>query len=407
MKVDGILDALQKSLGQAGGGLSFKADSPFAASVRLGDVISGKVLRHYEGNRYGVSFGGQERIVDSAIPLSTNEMLYGKVIGLDDKVHLRRVFPDQPGNAEPAPEVARGSANGELGAILGRYRIEPSPGDVKMLAGLVRSGAPPELTALAASVLGKLGIPLSPELARAMLRVLRNGLHGDRDLQIVAAAPELRTGSDPAVQSEGDAVTALSALLSELLPETRDEGPESPVGESPAAGQQGEEPAQAVAGFGDGRAESRERQEERLAEYVLNAQIGGTVAHRLASFPIWFGGRLVEVNVALFSQNSAEAPPEGIRHRKLVISLDTESLGHIDVSAYIAAQRVRLEVVTETESGAAAMAGHLPDLKRILGERGWVLDEADYLTLPRQEGNHAVRAVVRHHLAHDSLSRLM
>ena len=73
MSVDKVTEAIQQAVSRFDKALSIKSDSAFSKSLNLGQVLKGKVLRHYEGSHYVVSFNGQEKVVDSAIPLKTGE----------------------------------------------------------------------------------------------------------------------------------------------------------------------------------------------------------------------------------------------------------------------------------------------------------------------------------------------
>ena len=72
-----------------------------------------------------------------------------------------------------------------------------------------------------------------------------------------------------------------------------------------------------------------------LARWVLNAQTGGSVAHRVATLPLLLDGELVELDVAMFAQggDAQREQAEGIRHRELVFALTTPALGHIEIRA--------------------------------------------------------------------------
>ena len=77
----------------------------FRAALKLGEIIRGRVMRSLGEGRYSVSFHGQERIVDSAIPLRTDDILHGRVIALGDRVELQRVRTE-PAQAAEAPGPA-------------------------------------------------------------------------------------------------------------------------------------------------------------------------------------------------------------------------------------------------------------------------------------------------------------
>jgi flagellar hook-length control protein FliK len=144
-----------------------------------------------------------------------------------------------------------------------------------------------------------------------------------------------------------------------------------------------------------------------LGQHLLNVQSEGSVSHRLSHFPLWFGDRLVEISVALFSQQQASCGEEGIRHRRLVISLDTDHLGHLDITLNLANRHLRLCLTSENEVSTKQLALHLGELKNVLESYGWVIDEIQYVTDKTVDAGTALRAVVEHHIAQDSLSRLM
>ena len=78
--------------------------SDFAGGLNLGQIIKGKVMRQYDGGRYLVSFGGHERVVDSSVPLTSGELIHGRVIGLGERVELQRVYPgEESDTSAPKP----------------------------------------------------------------------------------------------------------------------------------------------------------------------------------------------------------------------------------------------------------------------------------------------------------------
>jgi hypothetical protein len=61
---------------------------PFRAALRLGEIIRGRVMRSLGEGRYAVNFQGHERVVDSTIPLRSEEILHGRVVAVGDRVEL-------------------------------------------------------------------------------------------------------------------------------------------------------------------------------------------------------------------------------------------------------------------------------------------------------------------------------
>src|SRR3954452_22379567 len=91
--------------------LLVKSDVDFAAKLTLGQIIKGRVLRAYEGGRYLMDFYGQQKVVDSAVPLRAGDVIHGRVVGLGEHVELQRVLlesarpdaPATPGTVAAAP----------------------------------------------------------------------------------------------------------------------------------------------------------------------------------------------------------------------------------------------------------------------------------------------------------------
>jgi hypothetical protein len=137
---------------------------------------------------------------------------------------------------------------------------------------------------------------------------------------------------------------------------------------------------------------------------VLNTQTGGAVSHRVGTLPLLLGGRLVEVDVALFDQGARQRQGEA-RSRHLVFLLDTASLGGVEVSARLVDSRLRLRFAAERESTLELLAGRRDELSRRLAELGWTVDEIAYEPRESAGRNAAYRAVADHVVAQGSLDR--
>jgi hypothetical protein len=118
------------------------------------------------------------------------------------------------------------------------------------------------------------------------------------------------------------------------------------------------------------------------------------------------GDRLIEVDIAVFEQRQGQIK-EGIRHRQLVFSLHTDNLGHIEVTAKIAGDHLRIRVSTETQEKTEIASRHFAQLRDTLIEFGWQVDELIYETRDANGPGEVVGAVIEHIISQDSLSRLM
>ncbi len=129
MKVDPLQPVLTQ-LAKGASAISFAGGGDFASKLTLGQIIKGRVLRSYEGGRYLVDFAGQQKVVDSAVPLSSNEVIVGRVIGLGEQVELQRinanVAPPGPAVTAQAPSAlpVSGKSAELIAGLFGRFQAE-------------------------------------------------------------------------------------------------------------------------------------------------------------------------------------------------------------------------------------------------------------------------------------------
>src|SRR5207237_7591634 len=132
-----------------------------------------RVLRRYEGSRYLVDFDGHQKVVDSAVPLRTDEVIHGRVIGLTERVELQRVNASVTPLSETATALTSHALNlpGKSGEVISglfeRFQAQLAPQDLALLQRAVERASQPERMALAGLVLAKLGVPVSPPALRA------------------------------------------------------------------------------------------------------------------------------------------------------------------------------------------------------------------------------------------------
>ena len=411
MTVSHIEQALQQGLWRLDQGFALTASQDFISTLTLGQVIKGKVLRQFEGNRYGVSFGGEERVVDSAIPLRSGEILHGRVIGLDEKVHLQRVpAPREDGiqkqvELDPDGIFSKGEKADSIRELFQRHRATLTAEEHSRIRVLGRSAGNLPVIASSALVLRKLGMVLDESLIRAVARALQD--RGSIARTVTAEqATTLTANAAEKVADNRETMRLLSSALAQLsMP---DLSATNEVDAERAA--TGDDPAMAdtnLDGGDQGSHGGREGSEWLLGRWLLNAQSEGAVAHRFISVPLWMGDRLVELNLAFFSQTKDESASDGIRYRRILLSLDLDTLGHVDIEIVAANQRLRVAFETQSESITQMLASRLGNLKADFSDFGWDLDELSYATRELSTLDLPSQAVVSHHVRQDSLSRLM
>lgn len=389
----------------------------FAASLKMGQVLKARVLRHYEGNRYLADFGGNERVVDSAIPLSTGEILYGRVIGLGDKVELQRVQdasagtePAAPGTIAPAPVPG-----GQLGALLetvsAEYRVNFSESDRSALLAAARKVDQPQLMMQVGAYLNKLSLSQNADLLEAVYSRLNR--EGEKQLRAAGldSAPELSSTEMGSGAVGAAALKEMSSILERATDQTETEHPREDSSEmaSRDSASQGlqEAAVQAMHRQTQNPDTSRDELMARMAQWLLSAQGGGSVSHRLGSIPFLLDGRLVEVDLALFEQRQSPHVNGATTHRKIVLALNTENLGKVNVEATVAGDNLRLRVLTDDREHSNAVADHAQALRQSLTRLGWNVDEIRYETRLQGQAGDPARSVLDHMIGLDTFNRLV
>lgn len=411
-------------------------DGDFAAKLTLGQILKGRVLRSYGDQRYAVEFDGQRKVVDSAVPLTTGETLHGRVIGLGERVTLQRIPPPRPGQAA-LPDLAQadtGTANtaaNTVAALFERYQAQLDPAGLQALQRLAGRHAAPEQVALAGLVLNKLGLQITPEFVRAVQAALAKpgnaGLFALPTQALALAGTPAAAGAARA--DAADALPALAAWLERAVTDLPEGRPRRPGGAADVDGGVGGDAGVDPGGYAGSDAASDAASDARnpgagaegfagdrgladgggdLARWILNAQTGGAVAHRVATLPLLLNGELVELDVALFAQDGeaqhAPAHP-GIRHRALVFALTTPALGAMEIHAQLSNGQVRLHVTADATTTTQYLAEHAEALASGLAGIGWQVDEQRYASRTAGQRSGVLASVVEHLISPGSVSR--
>ena len=384
----------------------------FAGSLNLGQILKGKVLRQYDGNRYLVNFDGQERVVDSTIPLRTGELLHGRVLAISDRVEMQRVYTEsetatvQPDAVDGMRSFALSQAEVKLDAILQKYQARLTDAERSTLLRVTRNADDPNSMAQVGVFLNKLGVSQSSELLQAVYAQLKRRSDHVETHDQWSSLPQLEVATGLAA-AQGAAVRQLADIVTRATGISTDKADEQSADTTAAPTLQDADQDKAVQATNFRPNQDDGDAANRLAQWLLNAQSGGSVMHRLGTLPLLLGGRLIEVDVALFEQRREAVQKPQAQHRQLVFTLQTEHLGRVEVVARVVGDRVRVSVATDDEQNTALAAGHVQALKAALAEAGWVTDEVSYETRTVDERTGAVSSVVEHVISADSMNRLV
>jgi len=373
-------------------------DRPAPGSeLSLGQIIKGRVLRHYEGGRYLMSLEGRERVVDSSVPLQTGEIIRGRVVAIGDRVELQPLAEEgaaagtASGIVQENADAGAASPADELTAAFASAGLKLDEPARAALTRALRSASDPQGMILAALALAKLGLPQEPALLDAVRSLLRRQ----------------PSTSEPQAESPGAFVISAGQSLAQQLRDAIKTA--LPGSEAASAAENPATPADISSAGADGRPAPDNggpgADSGTLGQWVLNAQTGGSVFHRVGTLPLLIGGRLVEVDVALFEQDARQAKPGEQRSRHLVFVLNTEGFGRVEVSARLVNSHVRVRFASDRDATLDSLAGRQEELRRQLTQLGWVVDEIAYEPKADEDANPVYRAVVDHLVTQGSLDR--
>lgn len=392
--------------------LSLPGGVEFGDSLRLGEIIKGRVLRQYDGGRYLVSFDGQERVVDSSIPLQTGELIHGRVITIGERVELQRVpAPDVQSEIDSVPQISldarlRGRAGQLLDQVLSRYNLRLNAEEAGTLTNAIRRADDGQAMALAGAMLSKLGLKQAPELLWPLYSALVRRETQSTGLVLEPVVDVARVAEQGA-QTQPALIRQIAEAIDRTIDKPDDEGRDPDASPTPGAAAVPGVIGAAVPAIKQLADDDPRSGRDALARWLLNAQIDGSVAHRLGTLPLLLGDRLVEVEMSFFEQRrDAEQRPDA-RHRKIVFALQLEGLGRVEVTAHLAGNHVGVKVATQDGDKTAVVSRHAEQLRSLLDGIGWTVDEVVYETRRADEHNGVVRAVVEHVVSQDSLNRLV
>lgn len=402
--VSHVVNALHEALNRASGNLLVR-DAEFGDTLRLGQIIKGRVLREYATGRYLMDFGGQQKVVDSSIPLKVAEAFDSRVVALGDRVHLQRLNAA----AESATDMARtaravpgGRAEQSLVTLFAQFNTTLTPAELATAAKAVRQSANAGLMAHSALLLHKLGLPMSPPLLQAIYVRLLGGAPSRVDAD---AAPRLASGAEPATQTLDRLGALLSNALGAMRPDDVGALRQSQSTDLPSALPDAQDSAEFDA-HQDGQADQGNK-DWLLGQWLLGVQSHPRIAHRLFTLPIWFGERLVEVSVALYSEQGPETVASALHYRRVVFFVSVEHLGKVQITVHAIDRQLRLEIAADSERATDTLARHVGALRQALNEMGWQIDDVRYVQADLDGDGAVLGSVVHHHISQHSLSRLM
>ncbi|GEM_PF-6296059 len=389
-----------KSLG-SNANIAFDVDKEqWLNTITAGQILKGKVLKVYSEHKYGVMLGGQERIVDSAIPLSIGNTISGKVTSINEKVVTMKIVETHVlNNAESRvkEKISPGNSVADFKVI--DYGVNLTDLQQKIIVDAANKSQTPDIAIKAGLYLAKLGLPVTADLLHEL--TLRINSKGDLNLiYLNNQVPKISFQTDEVVRATG---------LSEVVENLRRyfQG-ESLLGNKFIDVQKKIDLVENNNYVDENKFisdESSNDSEELLLEgllsNILNINTQSSLQHSLKSFPLLIDDRLVEFEVAFFDTLNENAQNNALKSRSVRFSLDTK-LGKVFLYAHIVNDRLNINFSTVDALFLDALINHKQDLVDQLKGVGWLVDAINFSSDLNQDS--AAFSIVKHVLHQGSIN---
>lgn len=379
-------------------------------TITAGQILKGRVLRVYSEKKYGVDFSGQERIVDSVVPLSKGDILTGKVIGIGEHTVSMKIVSTQPLDASKLNKIdivkqAQNKTSIEIEAE--RFRVDLDKAQQTIIANAAGRTASSLGVIRIGLYLVKLGLPITVDLVKAMAkRVLENKASYFTDAQ--KQVPEL-TSDLATVENQPSKMVETIANLKNFFSN------DSINSETLFAENEGVDSSvyftnkiennfnQSDPNSTQSDAESNKKVAQILSR-IFNSSNGSHAKHRLQTLPVIIDGRLVEFDVAFFDQTLSEKSEAVLKSRSLKFALNTE-LGLLNIEARIINDRLSINFSSKNDFLISKVEEYQFSLNDNLIDAGWQVENVHYQVADVVDT--AAYEVVKHVLQQDSLDMII
>ncbi|ROH85893.1 flagellar hook-length control protein FliK [Pseudomethylobacillus aquaticus] len=380
-------------------------------SLTAGQILKGRIMRQHSEHQYAITLAGQERVVDSAIPLTVGDLIEGKVIGVSERtVSIRmthHLLAKPAERSTPAPEVASSQPSSLLKNEMLRWRIALTDTQFQLVHNSMQGLSEPLLAIRAGLYLAKLGVPLTAELIQAVYkRLLDSQMPGGGRFTLVEYLPDNAAPISSDTEVNANALyTGIIKVLAEHLEQqfqlqmNQAKLLRASAGNLPLMDQVAPETNMSQQ-FEDGE----DGGDNDLISLLMNVQTGASVQHRLHTLPIMIDGHIREFDLALFDDASEAERQNGMKCRHLRFCLHTE-LGEVQVDANVVNQQATLKFQATSAMMAGELEQHGEALASEMHDAGWHLEHADYELISKL--SRPASAIVEHVLTQDSLYRLL
>lgn len=392
-------------------------DPTLRNDLKPNTVLSGKVQSNLGDGKYLVSFIGKDYVVESTSLLKADEIIHGRVIGVGDKIELQRIYQEKASADKQSIKQQNwqllyesGKSGFRMAEVLQNYRVTLSADEQLSLLNFLKGSGEAEAVALTSVVLNKVGLKVSDSSLKILYPILSSSLNQKFTLQEITAHIDFETSSGAVTDSK--TISELSAFIASVVSEFPEVFQKSKINSENIK----EELLAAENDFSNtdndlNTNNGESSQDKNMYDFdarrvLLNSQSDGTVSHRIAVIPFIINEKLIEVDVAFFSQRHHHASDNSIVYKKIVLSLNLDMLGKIDVEIALANRNARVKINSDKNIITEEMVKYMPQLKADLEVQKIKIDELSYETTVSNDLGNVINSVVNHYVTQDSLSRI-
>lgn len=374
-------------------------------TITAGQILKGKILKVYSDGKYGVDFGGRERVVDSAIPLSVGSKLTGRVIVVSDESVSMKIVTSKEENINLSEKVQPKTVSTKtpLEIEIEQFRIDLSRQEKLTIIEASRHSENSVVTMHVGLYLAKLGLPISTEFIRIMTDRVLNDRQTFKD-NLLKNVPLLFTTDHAMIDSQHLNYTQSYENLKQFLEREFNAPENSNSSVSDNSNNTTGNPI-TIESFdskldNQGKQQSEEEQMAKMMADILNISTEGASKHTLQTLPIIIDGRLIEFDIAFFDQSKSKNNEMALRSRCIRFALDTD-YGRLSLVAQVVNNRLNISFASESHLLIDNLLTHQDSLDETLSDQGWIVDSIKYdLSNPE---NTAAYSVIQHVLQQGSL----
>lgn len=407
MKTDPINAAFLSRIGSGDTQLIYGQDKDqWLKSIVAGQILKGRVLRVYADNKYGVDFGGQERIVDSAVPLSRGDLLTGRVVGVSEHTVSMKIVSNAVSDVSKNDQkVVAKQAEYKSSVVIEADKFNINLNQLQESA-IVKASNQSVNATVAIRVglyLAKLGLPITAELVRAVTyRILDS--HDPSTLVFDKEVPELTSSIAILETLQSNSAQTLENLKDFFLHDFDLDNKQVDFNE--LSGSESDARLQLENQTNKNNFNNNENEmadEKRLRELlsrIFNVSNGSHAQHRFQTLPIIIDGKLIEFDVAFFDQLAQGSTNLVLKSRCLKFSLKTE-FGLLNLEARVVNNRLNISFSSESDYLLSQIEQHDLNLNVSLTDAGWLVNNIKYKKTDDEEA--AAYNIIKHVLEQNSL----